>query len=105
MLLTPNELLAFEDLKAKIATWFSRNTAAFNRDQLNSPPEQFVVYADIVLTDMERVIREPSLTWEKILELLRKDYAFIVSVHIEPETGQILIEINREEYEKRASNP
>ena len=101
MQLTPHELLAFEELKAKISTWFGRNTAAYNRDHLNSPADQFVVYADIVLTDMERVIREPSLSSSKILELLRPDYAFIVSVHVKPEVGQILIEINREGHEKQ----
>lgn len=96
--LTTAELIAFNELKDKISTWFSGGTAAFNKDQPSGPPNEFVVHAEIVLTEMGRIVREPSLSSSKLLELLRKDYAFIVSVRIEPEVERIVIRINRSEH-------
>jgi hypothetical protein len=96
--LTTSEIIAFNELKDRISTWFGGRTAAYNKNHLTSPPNEFVVHAEIVLNDVGRVVREPSLSSSKLLELLSKDYAFIVSVRIEPEVERIVILINREEH-------
>ena len=100
MNLTTTELIAFNELKAKISDWFSTGTAVFNKDHLNAPADQFVVFAEIQLTEMGRVTREASLSSSMLRKLLSKDYAFIASVRIEPQIERILIRLCRGEQEE-----
>ena len=96
MAASARELAAFEVLDNRINTWFSQHMVSYDIDD-STPADQRVVSASIELNRIGDVIRALPLE-EQITAHLRKKFAYVTPVKIEPEIERITITISKADF-------
>lgn len=93
MTASAQELVALDELENRINTWFSQHTASYNMKK-DVPANESIIYANIQLIDAGSIIKNlPSSS--RVLKHLRRQFAYVASVKLEPETQRITILISQ----------